>query len=168
MRRYVGWFATAGAVLATLVPIGTPAGATSVSQCRSDDVAVTFHARDAGMGHRYGVLRLTNVSDRACRIGGYGGVSYVGHGDGTQIGAAATRDPGDARSFVLAPSERARSLVDEVVAQNYPRQRCHPRAVDGFRVFVPDETRSQYVVHPTTGCANRRIHLISHGPFLPS
>ena len=37
--------------------------------------------------------------------------------------------------------------------------------MDGFRVYLPDETRSQFVKHPTTGCRNRHIHLLTHRAY---
>lgn len=139
--------------------------ADSLPRCGNADLRASYHARDAGAGHRYGVIALTNVSDQACVTRGYGGLSYVGHGDGTQIGAAATRTRSRALTVVVEPGRRVRSVVDEAVAQNYPRRRCHPRHVDGFRVYVPDATRSQYVEHPTTGCASSRVHLVSHKAY---
>jgi len=66
---------------------------------------------------------------------------------------------------VLAPGEKARSQVSETSAAPYPKKRCKPRRVDGFRVYVPDATRSQYIPHPTIGCANPRLHLLAHKAY---
>lgn len=137
-----------------------------VAQCTNADLDASFRARDAGAGHRYGVLRLTNTSGTACRTGGYGGLSYVGGGNGTQVGAAADRDGGTVRSIVLQPGQRVRSRVDETVAQNYPKGRCQPTHVEGFRVYVPNSTKAQFVKHPTTGCAKAGVHLISHRAYV--
>ncbi|WP_187366734.1 DUF4232 domain-containing protein [Nocardioides dongxiaopingii] len=139
--------------------------AAQAARCTDADLTASYQARGAGAGHRYGVVRLTNTSDEACRTGGYGGLSYVGGGDGTQVGAAADRDPGRTRSFVLEPGGSAVSRVDAVVAQNFPRRECRPTAVDGFRVYVPNATRSQFVAHRTTGCASDAVHLLGHRPF---
>ena len=155
----------AGALLA---PVGAQAmtqARTHVRSCTNADLNASYRATDAGAGHRYGRLILTNTSSTRCRTGGYGGLSYVGDGDGTQIGAAATRDPGKVRSYVVRPGQRLVSHVDATVAADYPRKRCHPAHVDGFRVFVPNATASQYVVHATRGCRNAAIHLLSHGPL---
>ena len=151
----------AGALLA---PVGAEAAA-QVRTCTNADLTASYRATDAAAGHRYGRLILTNTSDSRCRTGGYGGLSYVGDGDGTQIGAAATRDPGKVGSYVVRPGQRLVSRVDAVVAANYPAKRCHPAHVDGFRVYVPNATKSQYVAHATRGCRNAKIHLLSHGPF---
>ena len=133
-----------------------------VQGCRNADLHADYRARDAGAGHRFGVIRLRNTSDRACVVQGYGGLSYVGGGDGTQVGAAADRDPGRAARVVLEPGDRAVSAVSETVAQNYPRARCRPTRVEGFRVYAPDSTASQFVAHPTTGCRRDVVHLLSH------
>ena len=138
---------------------------TEVARCTVDDVAVSYRDRGGAAGSVYGVIRLTNTSGQACSTGGYGGVSYVGGGDGTQVGAAARRERRSAvRLLVLQPGDRARSRVRAVSAGAYGG-RCHRRDVDGFRVYVPNETRSAFVVHPTTGCANPRVHLLSQRPY---
>ena len=168
--RLVTTLATVGLLAATVGPALSAQAAEpvarAVAQCSNADLDASFKATDAGAGHRFGVLRLTNTSDVACRTGGYGGLSYVGHGDGTQVGAAADRTDGTVRSIVLQPGERVKSRVDETVAGNYPTKKCRPTHVDGFRVYVPNSTVAQFVKHPTTGCAKRGVHLIAHRPFV--
>lgn len=145
---------------------GKPSGRSAETRrCGNADLSARYRSSGAGLGHRYGQIVLTKVSDSACRTGGYGGLSYVGHGDGTQIGAAADREPSQVRSIVLQPGERVRGDVTETVAQNYPKKRCRPEPVDGFRVYVPNATRSKFVKHPTTGCANPHVHLLSHRAY---
>ncbi|GAA5144572.1 hypothetical protein GCM10023340_12470 [Nocardioides marinquilinus] len=137
-----------------------------VPQCDNGDLRASYRPRGGAAGTEYGVIRLTNVSDHACRTGGYGGVSYVGGGDGTQVGAPAVRErPGAVRTVVLQPGQRATSLIAEGTAQNYPRGTCRPEKVDGLRVYVPNETRSQYVPHPTTGCRSDAVHLLHQRPY---
>jgi hypothetical protein len=137
----------------------------TVRQCTNAELAASYRAGDAATSHRYGRIVLRNVSGHACRTEGYGGLSYVGGGDGTQVGAAAERDPSTVRSVVVAPGQRVVSRVSETVAAAYPRRTCRPEHVDGFRVYLPDESRSQYVVHPTTGCRNHGVHLLSHRAY---
>ncbi len=57
------------------------------------------------------------------------------------------------------------AAIGETEALNYPKKRCHPTHVDGFRIYVPNATKSQYVAHPTTGCRNPHIRLISQKPY---
>lgn len=136
-------------------------------ECLATDVRVRFHATDAAMSHRFGDIVVRNVSGRTCRSGGYGGLSYVGGGDGTQVGAAAERDSSGPRphAIVLLPGGRARSQVSATVAGVYPKHTCRPAHVDGFRVYLPNETHAVFVAHPTTGCRNPEVHLLSHRAF---
>jgi hypothetical protein len=157
------------ALVAALSLLGGPAASHPtqvVSQCRSADVTAGYHRVDAGMSHVYGRLRLVNTSDHACWLRGYGGLSYVGGGNGTQVGAAADRTPVDSiPKVVLEPGDRAVSPVSETSAAPYPKKKCRPTPVDGFRVYVPDATTAQFVAHRTTGCANSAVHLLAHKPF---
>lgn len=156
----------AALTLAATGMVATSATAQAATpRCGNADLAASFRSTDAGAGHRFGVLKLTNTSGHTCTVRGYGGLSYVGHGDGTQVGASATRDPGSVTTVVLRPGRSAVSEVDEAVAADYSAGTCRPTRVDGFRVYVPDSTVSQYVAHRTTGCASTQVHLISHQPF---
>ena len=163
--KTINLLGAAGLVLAGLVVPASTAQAAAVPECTNAELHASYHRTDAGMSHRYGRIVLKNVSDQACRTGGYGGLSYVGGGDGTQIGAAADRVPGRVRTIVVRPGQRVVSAVSETVASVYPRRECRPAHVDGFRVYIPNETRSQYVEHPTTGCRNDRVHLLSHKAY---
>ena len=144
--------------------VATPAQA-AVARCSNADLKATYRPLDNAAGHRYGLVVLTNRSTHACSTGGFGGISYVGHGDGTQIGAAADR-VGGWSTYVVRPGQRVHSLLDRVSAQNYPASRCRPVHVDGLRVYVPNATRSQFVPLPTTGCANAAVHLLSHHSYV--
>jgi hypothetical protein len=162
--------ATAGAVLvvaASAVALsGTgPAQAGSTPACRNADLHATYHHQDAAMSHTFGRIVLTNTSGRACTTGGYGGLSYVGQGNGTQIGAPAVRIDGPAAIYVLGPGQRLRSEISEATALVYPKKRCHPTHVDGFRVYVPNSFTSQFIKHPTTGCRNDAVKLMTQKPY---
>jgi hypothetical protein len=151
---------------AMVLPVSTAtAEGSAPPQCVNTDLHARYRATDAGMSHRYGRIVLRNVSDHSCRTGGYGGLSYVGGGDGTQIGAAADRTPSTVRTIVLRPGQRVVSAVSETVADVYPRRECRPAHVDGFRVYIPNETHSQFVKHPTTGCRNDAVHLLAHKAY---
>ncbi len=168
MRRMLGAVVAAVILAAPILTMTTGRAAADLDfpQCRNADLTASYRSTGAGAGHTYGKIRLTNTSDRACWTRGYGGLSYVGHGDGTQIGAAAVRTPSKVgKMIVLQPGERVVSVVDEKNAHNYPNRRCHRTHVDGFRVYVPDARRSQFVRHPTTGCAKAKVHLLSHKAY---
>ena len=92
----------------------------------------------------------------------YDGAEF-GHAGEVHVGSEEEMDflgiPG------LLEPDQVRSLLQETRAANYPASRCRPSHVDGFRVYVPNSTRAQYVAHPTTGCGNRNVHLLTHGAY---
>ena len=133
-------------------------------KCANADLKAGYRATDAGAGSRFGEITLTNVSGHACALGGFGGLSYVGGDNGTQIGAPASRE-GSWRKVIMKPGQVAVSEVAESTAENYPSSECKPAKVDGFRVYVPDSYDSQFVRHETTGCASKSVSLLSHHAF---
>jgi len=154
---------TAGTLL---VPAAVGAsGRTATPECGNADLRAGFVATDAGMSHQFGRLSLTNVSGSACWVRGYGGLSYVGKGDGTQIGAPARRTPSRTPMVVLRPGQRVVSAVSMTTTGPYSRHECHPARVDGLRVYAPDTTASQFVRYRTTACANRHLHTLQHKAF---
>jgi hypothetical protein len=155
-------------LFAALLAVGllaAPAHArTGPPECTNAELVASYHGGDAAMSHQYGRIVLRNVSDTTCWVRGYGGLSYVGGGDGTQVGSPAVRTRGPEPRTVVGPGERVRSRVVETSWGPYAG-RCRRAHVDGFRVYLPDETRSQYIAHPTTGCRNRHLHLLSHQAY---
>jgi hypothetical protein len=151
--------------LLAIGPWALPAEAGAATpECTNAELVASYHGGDGAMSHTYGRIVLRNTSDTSCWIRGYGGLSYVGGGDGTQVGAAAERTRGPEPRTVVRPGDRVRSRVAETSWGPYAG-RCRRAHVDGFRIYLPDETRSQYVAHPTTGCRNRHVHLLSHRAY---
>ena len=150
-----------------LAPSGTAATGqqavprSATAECTKANLSARYRGGDAAMSHVYGRIVLRNTSDETCFVKGYGGLSYVGGGDGTQIGAPADRTPTATPRTVLKPGDKVRSAIVETSYAPYPRNECRPTKVDGFRVYVPDETRSIFIEHRTTGCANPKIHLLA-------
>lgn len=153
-------FAPAGAAAA-----GHDAAPRSAPECKKADLSAKYKGSDAGMSHVYGRIILHNMSDHACFVQGYGGLSYVGGGNGTQVGAAADRTPSKTPRTVLQPGDKVRSAVSETSTAPYPKNVCRPTKVDGFRVYVPDETHAFFIPHKTTGCANPKVHLLQHKAY---
>ena len=153
MNRFM--MALSGLLLTgTALTLPSAASAASTPACTNADLHVSFHLSGAAAGSLYGRMRYQNVSGHACRTGGYGGLSFVGHGDGRQVGAPAGREAGTpVRSFVLRPGQRATSRVQIAQTANYDKRDCRPTKVDGFRVYVPNSYVSQFVAYRTTACA---------------
>ncbi len=165
-----------GAVLAALMVVGLPTPTLAAASARTPSAAsppactaamtkISFRAGQGAAGSIYGHVRLKNVSRQTCTIHGYGGISYVGYGDGTQVGAAAQRTRAKVRTVTLAPGQRARARVQMVEAGNYPRRTCGPTKVDGFRVYLPGETHAAFARYRTTGCANAHVQLLYNKPY---
>jgi len=183
MERWMNWMkvpfwsgvatAVAAAVVGgvmVLAPTGTAATAQagvppSTAECTKPDLSAKYKGGDAGMSHVFGRIILHNISDTACYVQGYGGLSYVGDGNGTHIGAPADRTPSNTPKTVLQPGDKVRSAVSETSTAPYPKNVCRPTKVDGFRVYVPDETHSFFIAHKTTGCTNPKVHLLSHKAY---
>lgn len=145
-------------------PAGAATGAGDAPFCTSKDLTASYHATDAGAGHRYGRIVLRNSSGSGCRIHGYGGLSYADD-HGAQVGAAATRTPSREPHVLLQPGQRVVSTVDEVVAQNSPKRRCHPVPVTYFQLYTPEAELSQFLPHRTTGCTSTAVELVSHTAY---
>ena len=155
----------AGGVM-MLAPGGAAAmGQSVVPECTKANLSAKYKGGDAGMSHVYGRIILRNVSEDTCFVKGYGGLSYVGRGNGTQIGAPADRTPSATPKTVLEPGDKVRSAVSETSAAPYPKKVCRPTKVDGFRVYAPDETHAFFIAHPTMGCANPKVHLLEHKAY---
>jgi hypothetical protein len=111
------------------------------------------------------MLRLTNMGNGPCVLGGYGGVSFVGrHGD--QIGAAAERDPSTGvRRVVLRPGQGAEARLRVTEAGNYDASECHPQTARGLRVYPPNETASLFVRHRFDACDSPDVQLLTIQPY---
>lgn len=139
--------------------------AASVGACRAAQTKVAFRPTQGAAGSSFGRIVVTNTSTRPCTVHGYGGLSLVGHGNGTQIGAASVRMPSRVRTVTLAPGQKVRARVQVTDALNYPKHTCRPRQVQGFRVYLPGETHAQFAPYATTGCANPSVHLVRNWAY---
>ena len=114
-------------------------------------------------------LVLTNTGQQRCTLQGWPGVSFVGDGNGTQIGAAGDLDRSSPHGTVtLDPGKTAHAPLRIGRAENYPADTCQPVTADGLRVYAPGETNALFV--PTTGltaCRNADLTLIFVQALLP-
>ncbi|GAA3814283.1 DUF4232 domain-containing protein [Nocardioides panacisoli] len=149
---------TAGTTAAGTTAAGTP-------ECTNEDVKVSYRHEDDATSHRYGFVVLTNTSGAPCWVRGYGGISYAGD-DGEQVGAAADRTAGDTPTVTIAPGGTARSELAETSSGPYSAHTCRPAKAVALRVYIPDETDSQLVRHQVTACANPKVHLLEHKPYV--
>jgi hypothetical protein len=134
--------------------------------CRSSQAALAIERTSGAAGSAYVTIRLTNTGPTSCTTQGYPGVSLVGHGDGTQLGAAADRDRSVTPARVQVAAGGHTSFVVRVgQAANYDAAKCRPVAADGFRVYLPGETSALFLrASDLTGCADSTVHLLSVRP----
>ena len=143
----------------------TPSGP---ARCTPKGLRVALTGGEGAAGSTYYELTLTNTSGHLCHTGGFGGVSLVGDGNGTQIGAPADRtEPGKVRAITLQPEGRAAATLRVTNAENYSPSKCDPTPAEGFRVYPPNETHAAYVAQGSTGCRNDTVHLLTLTPYQP-
>jgi hypothetical protein len=122
-----------------------------------------------GAGSQYRNLALRNTGSTACTLQGWPGVSFVGGGDGRQIGAAATLERNSPHLTVtLAPGATAYAALRIVQAVNYEPGTCTEVTPDGFRVYPPGSKQALFV--PWTddeACTETSVHLLSVRAFVP-
>ena len=113
-------------------------------------------------------IALTNTGSSSCTLQGWPGVSLVGDGNGTQLGAAATFTRSSPHPTVtLAPGAVAKAPLSIVQAANFPTAACSPQAADGFRVYPPGETGSLYIADAgVTACTNPASEVLSVSGFV--
>lgn len=148
-----------------------PAAATAAGtgRCLAGQLTATLGAGAGGSaGHQNPYLVLTNKGSTTCTLKGYPGVSFVGNGTGTQLGAAAARDAGGiaVATVTLAPGASAHSQLSIANAGNYDAATCSPKVADGLRVYPPDETSSLFVAATSfTACQKTAVVIIQVRPL---
>lgn len=117
----------------------------------------------AGAGNVTGTLTFTNTTSARCTLTGFPGVSYVGGGNGTQVGVPATRTDAAVRTKTLAPGASVRASLRRTQPGAYGAA-CRSTKVDGFRVYPPGSTASAFVAFETVGCRSTAAPLLQVGP----
>lgn len=149
---------------------GGASTSTADDRCRTDDLEGTLDDDGLSVGGEAQVtLVLTNAASASCTLQGWPGVSLVGLGDGTQLGAAAERDivslPHD--TVTLEAGGAATVLVLVAPAVDWAAAQCRPRLADGFRVYPPGETHALFVEGEYTACADPSVSLLTVNAVQP-
>ncbi|NQX27135.1 DUF4232 domain-containing protein [Microbacteriaceae bacterium VKM Ac-2854] len=132
--------------------------------CTVDQLTLTnvHDAEASGMSQYYFDIVFTNSSGTECTLEGYPGVSFVGGGNGTQIGDPAGEDGSVPISTVtLAPGGTAVSHVHGTQPGAYD---CAEVQADGIRVYPPHSYESAYVADPLPACATAGVVLLQVTP----
>jgi len=107
---------------------------------------------------------FTNSGSGACELHGFPGVSFVGDGNGTQLGAAADEDQSVPISqHTLQPGDAVQAVLKVAQAHNFSG--CTPKAADGLRIYPPHSYDAVFVkASGLTACTNKDIHLLTVQP----
>jgi hypothetical protein len=163
-------------------PISTPSPGTRTTICTTSQLAASIGQRDnngdqpgagGGMSQQRLSIILTNTSTTPCTIQGVPGLSVVGHGNGTQIGPAATLDRGTPHPTVtLQHGAAAQAYFVAVVAAAFDVSQCKPIKADGFRIYPPGSKTSLFVKDTSalgdgTACSVGTNRQITVDAFIP-
>lgn len=148
--------ATSSASTPTPQPVQPPAQAPkNDGLCKAGDVKLSIKDSDAAAGTVYRKLVITNASGHPCTIQGFPGISYVTGADGHQVGEAAYRDGAKGDPVQLANGESAIADVGFANVRNYPEEVCKPVETRGLRVYLPQETASNFLAVQGLGCTGK-------------
>lgn len=162
---------TASTPQATPTPSGSPAVSSSGGLCSASQLSGSVAAGAGGAAGAVGVtLVLTNTGTQPCTLQGWPGVSFVGNGNGTQLGNAAQFDRSTPHpTITLTPGAHAQAPLLITNAGNYSSSDCSPQTADGFRVYPPGSTTALFVkVAGLTACASTGVNLLSVGALVGS
>jgi len=146
--------------------LGDGAAGDASARCTVDELSAEIADGGGGAAGSYGIAFIfANTGDRTCTLQGWPGVSFVGGGDGTQIGASAALDRGTPHETQsVAPGGEVQALVRIVQTGGYDAATCRPTATDGFRIYPPGSVRSIFVAASGASfeaCANTDVQQLT-------
>ncbi|WP_426515012.1 DUF4232 domain-containing protein [Diaminobutyricibacter sp. McL0618] len=148
-------------------PTPTPTTTSGAGICGLSALTITLGETQGGAGSRYVPIVFTNKGSTPCTLNGYPTVSFVGNGNGTQIGPSAINDSTTAPSLqTVQPGQAVSSLLRVAVAQNFAG--CTAVTPDGFRIAPPGSATSAFVAMTSLqACDNQNIQLLTVQAVIP-
>lgn len=142
-------------------------GGSAPAACASGNLraSVATVPGGASAGHQQLKIVLSNTGAAPCALQGWPGVSFVGQGNGMQLGAAARRDRSSASAAItLAPGASAHANLQVTNAANFDPSACGPTAADGLRVYSPGERDALFAPAgdlALTACVRPAVQLLT-------
>ncbi|AZH84189.1 DUF4232 domain-containing protein [Plantibacter sp. PA-3-X8] len=137
-------------------------------QCADSVLQVTVSGADAGAGSIFSNVVFTNTGRESCVLRGAPGVSVVGDGDGTQLGAAAVQQEDAAPADVTLPAGGSASATLTSVnigSDGGPLDDCEAVTGDGYRVYPPHSFTAVFVASSAVpACSNTAVAWMTIGP----
>lgn len=143
---------------------GDTGGSQSGTRCTVADLQGGTAAGGGGAAGSVEItLTFTNTSSSSCTLQGWPGVSFVGGGNGTQLGSPAALDRSSAHETqTLAPGATVNAPLKIVQAGNFDPADCTPTAADGFRVYPPGSKQAMFIAASGyTACAKAGVQVLS-------
>jgi hypothetical protein len=115
-------------------------------------------------------IKFTNHGRASCTLQGWPGVSFVGDGNGTQLGAAAQQDRASLHATVtIGAGKTAIAPLRVTDALNFPTNTCQPATADGFRVYPPGEKYSLFIKDADfTACTDKTDIILTISAIRPT
>ncbi len=143
-----------------------PASSTT-ARCATSALAVWIGVGEGGStaGSTFYPLELTNVSNHACHLLGFPGVSaFAGH----QLGSPAQRNHAvPEHTVMLAPGETAHTVVQITDVDNFSASQCKPVLATGLKVIPPDERTALGVPFSFRACSKAGPIYLTVQPVQP-
>ena len=141
--------ATTRATGSTAPSTGSAGGSSAPARCDVDSLAAAT-TKDLHTDLDIDVpVTITNTGTATCTLQGWPGVSFVGGGNGSQIGPGANLARQTPHPTVTLSSGAAAHFVLHVTRPgDGSNASCAPRSADGLRVIPPGSTRSLFVEAP--------------------
>lgn len=152
----------------TQSPTDTQAPAPTPGTCPTSGLAIGVSNQQGAAGSMLMDLTFTNNGSSDCELHGFPGVSLVGTGDGSQLGAPATREDVPAETVELQPGDTATAALRITRAENFEAGSCGLVPADGLRIYPPGDTEAAFVeLDSISGCVSENIELLSIKPVRP-
>jgi len=153
---------------------GTSPATHATARCTSDELSGSVGERDgaqpgtgSGMNQQHVAIIVTNTGQAPCTLQGWPGVSLVGEGKGTQLGAAAQFDRSTPHPAVTVdPGSKLQAPLDYVNAGVYDPGECKPATADGLRVYPPGSKTSLFIPDQLEACTTGTNKLLTVGAFV--
>ncbi len=143
----------------------TKAGpAASGAPCASSQLTVSQQDPSVGAGQFYAKIVFKNNASTSCTLTGFPGVSYV-KAAGVQSGNPATRTGATYHTVTLAAHGTAYATMHDANGQGgYSKGQCDLTAVQGLRIYPPNQKGALFLPDRTEHCAGTGIHPLTIGP----
>jgi hypothetical protein len=132
----------------------SPTAAGAAPACATRSLGLKLGLGQGAAGSTFQVIDFTNISNAACTLYGYPGVSLAGGKPVKQIGLAAAESHTTPRKLVtLAPGAAANAVLQIVHAVNFPAARCHLVTAGYLQIYPPNQTTPAYLHYTSQTCA---------------